>query len=431
MIQLNDLSGNQLHQLGEIIMGYQPFRDGFTNVLIGRIVWTRVSSAEWTNKLAVFKKGVLEMGEQIEDVFVDLAKPFDFNQDLAEKNVFKREFPNVRVTFYTLNYEKMYKTTVEDVALRSAFLSMGQMDNFIETTIRVLYTSMEQDEFCATVYMLGRSILNGGIRGVKVTDFTSNSNLGDLIATLKGTANYMGLLSRDYNRAGVYNVAETSDMYVLIDGMLDARVDVNVLANAFNMEKTEFIGRKITLGPWDKLDWERLDALFGQNPDYAHFTEQELAVLNSVGAVFVHRDFFQIYDRLTNMESIRNPEGRYWNYTLLTQKLYATSPFVNAVVFTKDNFSITDVDVQLDGTTVTTATCKKGRIVEFTADVSGTGVYNGAVLWTVSGAQESGTYMNGGTLRVASNETATTLTVTATSIADPDVSGTCTVTVTA
>jgi endo-1,4-beta-xylanase len=76
------------------------------------------------------------------------------------------------------------------------------------------------------------------------------------------------------------------------------------------------------------------------------------------------------------------------------------------------------------------AIVSKGGTRTFTATVSGTNNPAQTVTWSVDTPHVTGTRMNGGTLTVAANETATTLTVRATSTQDTGKSGTATVSVT-
>ena len=77
--------------------------------------------------------------------------------------------------------------------------------------------------------------------------------------------------------------------------------------------------------------------------------------------------------------------------------------------------SITGVSIAPESAAV-----EKGGEQQFTATVTGTGAYNQAVIWSVSGNEASGTAIsNNGLLLVDDNETAASLTVTATAIGDP------------
>ena len=419
MIQIQDTNTNTLHTIGQIVTEYKPTRNAFLDTLINRIAMVLVTSRTWDNPWSVFKRGTMDLGETIEEVFVNIARPFDFNPDIAEKQIFRREFPDVRVTFHRLNYQKFYKVSISQQQLRTAFLAWSGISDLVTRIIDSLYTAMNYDEYITMKYMLCRAILNGGIGGYKGTDFTDNSNLGDLIASVRGTVNNMEFLSPKYNSAGVMNASGRGDVYCFIDTYLDARVDVSVLAAAFNMDRATFAGRRILIDGWANHDMDRLGQLFGNDPDYTPFTADELAVLGGIGAVVADRDLWMVFDTLLEMENINNGEGLYYNYWLHCWRLFSLSPFANAVAFTKDTFSITGVSVtQADGSAVP-ATIAKGGSLQLAATVEGTGTFNGAVTWGMAGAEQSGTYLMGGTLRVATDETAATLFIRATSIADP------------
>ena len=431
MIQIQDTSSNGIHSIGRIITEYKPYRNAFADTLVNMFAFVIVTSRTWDNPWSVFKRGTMDLGETIEEAFVNIARPFDFNPDTAEKHVFRREFPDIRVTFHNLNYQKFYKVTISEQQLRTAFMSWQGITDLVTRIIDSLYTAMNYDEYITMKYMLCRAILNGGIGGYKVTDFTSNSNLGDLVASVRGTVNNMEFLSPKYNSAGVMNAVRRGDVYCFLDTMLDARVDVNVLASAFNMDRAEFTGRRILIDGWDKHDTARLNELFGDDPDYVAFTSDDLAVLAGVGAVVADRDIWMVFDNLLEVEDIRNGEGLYYNYWLHCWRTFSMSPFACAIAFVKDNFSVSTVTIKAaDGTSDPTTTVRKGGSVQYAAVVSGSGSYNGAVTWSLTGQQESGTYIMGGTLRVATNETATYLTLTATSVADSTKTGSITISVT-
>lgn len=430
-IQIQTTTTEGLHQIGQLITEYQPYRNAFIDTLINRVAMVIVTSKTWNNPWSVFKRGTLDLGETIEEVFVNIARPFDFNPDKAEKEVFKREFPDVRVTFHKLNYMKYYKVTISQQQLRTAFLAWSGITDLVTRIVDSLYTGMNYDEYIVMKYMLCRAVLNGGIGGYKVADFTSPSNLGDLIASVKGVVNSMEILSNKYNSAGVMNAIERGDVYCIIDTFLDARVDVNVLASAFNMDKTEFVGRKILIDGWANHDTARLALLFENDDNYTPFTSEELETLSGIGAIVCERDLWMVFDALQEMENINNGQGLYWNYWLHVWRLFSISPFAQAVVFTKDTFTVTFVIIKnADHTNIDGAlTIPKGGSKQFAAEIQGTGTFNDAVTWSLSGAEASGTYIMGGTLRVATDETARTLTLKATSIADPSHSGTLSITV--
>ena len=55
----------------------------------------------------MFKKGMVEFGECIEEVFVNMGKGFEFEGEVGEWNVLKGEIGDVGSGFEIMKYEKL------------------------------------------------------------------------------------------------------------------------------------------------------------------------------------------------------------------------------------------------------------------------------------------------------------------------------------
>ena len=126
-----DATQESVREIGSIIMQYPQLQNEFLSALVNRIGRVIITSKMYENPWSMFKKGMLEYGETIEEIFVNIAKPFEFDPAVAESNVFKREIPDVRATFHIMNYQKYYKTTVQNDQLRRAFLSWSGITDLI------------------------------------------------------------------------------------------------------------------------------------------------------------------------------------------------------------------------------------------------------------------------------------------------------------
>ena len=176
-------------------------------------------------------------------------------------------------------------------------------------------------------------------------------------------------------------------------------IDLDVLAVAFNMEKAEFMGNIITV-----------DSFPNEN----------------IQAIVMDKDLPMIFDNLFEMTDFWNAKTLNWNFWLTVFQTYSLSPFVNAVAIVANapTPSITSVAVE-----PATATVNKGGNTQFTANVVAVGGANKGVTWSVEGGLSGTTIDANGKLVVASGETASSLTVKATSIFDPSKVGSATVTV--
>lgn len=158
-----------------------------------------------------------------------------------------------------------------------------------------------------------------------------------------------------------------------------------------------------------------------------------MADLNEIPVSIVGRDFFQFYKWAfdNSGEGLRktdffNPQSLKMTHWLHTWSVVSSSPFENAVCFTKDAQGVTSVTVS-----PSTATVSKGQNLELSATVVTTGFANKAVYWSVDSTSyaDGVRISDGGKLIIPTTATVTSVTVTATSIYDNTVTGTATITV--
>lgn len=411
-----------IRTIGAIIMDSPSLQNEFLNALYNRIGRVIVESKQWDNPWALFKKGVLEFGETIESVFVDMAKPFQYDPAVAENTIFKREIPNVRATFYVMNYQKFYKSTIQNNDLKMAFLSWDGITDLISKIVESMYTAANYDEFQVMKYMLAKQILIGRLYPADI----DTSDIHTAVANIKAISNKITFQSRKYNVAGVATHTKKENQMVLMNADFDATVDVSVLASAFNMDKAEFMGKRILVESFGDIDNARLAELFADDPTYVALTDAELLALDAIPCIVVDEDYFQIYDNLNEFTEDYNGEGLYWNYWYHVWKTFGVSPFANAIMFLSATPTITSVTVS-----PATAVCDPAQNVTFSATVVTTNFAPQSVNWSVdsTAAGLGVTVDGGGTVYVPSDVDDIAITVTATSTFDSTKTDTATLTV--
>ena len=410
-----------IRTIGAIIMDYPALQNEFLNALVNRIGRVMLTSKMYSNPIAFFKKGVLEYGESIEEIFVNIAKVQEFNPEIAEQEVFKRVVPDVRAAFHIMNYQKFYKATVTQEQLKQAFLSWDGVTDLIARIVDSMYTGANYDEFLVMKYLLARHILDGRVYPVTVPTVTAE-NAKAIITTVKGVSNKLTFMNSDYNPAAVRTFTDKSDQYMIVNSVFDATMDVNVLASAFNMDKAEFLGHRVLIDGFGDLDVARLGEIFAGDPTYNEPSKDELAALNAIPAVIVDKDWFMVFDMLTQFTEQYNGQGLYWNYFYNVWKTFSVSPFANSVLFVPGTPSVTSVTVS-----PTTATVQKGGSVSLSAVVATEYFAPQTVVWTSSAADVK--VSAAGVVTVDADASSTTATITATSAFDGTKKATCTVTV--
>lgn len=408
-----------IRRIGEIIMQYTPLQNEFLNALVNRIARVIITSKMYSNPLSMFKKGLIDFGESIEEIFVNIANPHQYDVEESENKVFAREIPDVRAAFHTLNYKKFYKQTIQNKDLNQAFLSWDGITDLISKIVNAMYTAANYDEFVTTKYMLAKAILDGRLSAITVD---ANDAKG-AVTKIKGVSNALTFMSNNYNVAGVQTFTDKDDQYLLVNSQFDSEIDVEVLASAFNMSKAEFMGHRILIDGFGTLDVARLNALFKDDPNYEEPSPATLTALNAIPAVLVDKNFFMIFDNMFEFTENYNGQGLYWNYFYHTWKTFSMSPFANALVFVPAVPSVTSVTVS-----PTEITCKKGQSVQLSVTVETKNYAPKTVKWKSD--TDGVTVDINGHVTVSTSVTQKSAVITAISTYDNTKSGSCTVTIT-
>lgn len=317
-------------KVGEVIYGTPAFSNYFISALINRIALVRVRSANFNNMYKELKKGYLEFGETVEEVFVNIAKARDFSVEKAEAREFKRTIPDVRSAFHAMNWRVQYPITIEDMELRQAFLSINGVQDLIAKLVDSIYNANEYDEYLLFKYLMIKAISHGKMYPVSIGDGT---DMHEAAVQYRGMSNNLEFMNSKYNDAGVRTTTRKDDQYIFMDAFYNAKYDVNVLASAFNMDKATFMGHLKLIDSWNTFDNERFDIIRANSDGLEEVTADELALMADVKAVLIDKEWFQIYDNLDKMTEQYCASGMYWNYFYNVWKTISSSPFSNAIVF--------------------------------------------------------------------------------------------------
>ncbi|MBQ1758081.1 MAG: hypothetical protein IIZ94_00225, partial [Prevotella sp.] len=325
--EINDT--RDIPRVGEIIYGYPNLSNYFLNALLNRIALVRVKSAVFNNAYAELKKGYLEFGETVEEVFVQIAKAREFSAEKAEVRELKRSIPDVRSAFHTMNWRVQYPVTIQDEDLRAAFTNVQGVQDMIARIVDSIYTAAEYDEYLLFKYLIIKAIAHGKMYPVGIAD----GDMKNAAVKFRAMSNQLGFMSSKFNASGVTTTTPKADQYIFMDSEYNASYDVNVLASAFNMDKADFMGRLMLIDDFKTFDNERFSEIRANSDMIEEVTAAELALMADVKAVLVDREWFQMYDNNNKFTEKFVASGMYWNYFYNVWKTVSYSPFSNAIVF--------------------------------------------------------------------------------------------------
>ena len=407
-----------IQNAGAAICAFQPRMNEFISSLINRIAKVIVTSKMYSNPWAFAKKGTLEFGETVEEIFVNIANAVPFQPENAYAENFKRNIPDVRSAFHAMDLQTYYPVTISEQQLRQAFVSMDGVTDLIARIVNSLYSAMNYDEFIMMKYTIAVLAYGGSIATVVQNE---NDTKADVKA-IKKVSNAFRFMTTNYNISGVANFSDVTDQYIITTADFDADMDIDVLASAFNLSKAEFMGRRVMVDSFGFNDGEiaRLKNLLAKDST-VNLTELPniSTAMTTVKAVIMDRDFFQIYDNLTQFTENYVGSGLYWNEFLHVWRTYSASPFANVAMLIPTAPTITSVNV--NGEDAPSA----GHMYTYLANVSATAFANKGVTWSVSegvGAAGTVTIDELGRLHT-SEDAAGKWTVKATSVFDSTKSG--------
>lgn len=377
-----------IRSAGKAILAFQPRMNEFVNIA-NRIAVVAVTSKMYENPWAFMKKGTVEFGETIEEVFVNMVKAEPFDAPNSPSNVFKRRLPDVRTMFHAMDLQTKYVVTISYQQLKQAFLSANGVVSLIQDIIRQVYTAARYDEFIMMKYTFAQMYLSGSVNVQNYTPITNAATSTEFVKNVKKLTGKFGFMSSEYNIAGVPNYSLPEDIYCVMTTDTAANVDVDVLANAFNLDKVTFIGRQVLVDSFSFNDGElnRLDMLLAKDPNYTRPSTDDLTALSSIGAIICDRNFPQFYDNLDMYTEQYNADGLSWNEFYHVWRTYSASPFSNVVFLATSLASVTSItyDARSINYTAHTSTPPPGSITQYFAVFSGEGVaYNRGITYTIN-----------------------------------------------
>lgn len=427
--------GESIEPIGKIIVNNQRYRNAFINT-VNLIGLTVIKRNGWENPWDFTKRGELSFGQQIREIVNDLCNVYDYNKEFDVKDGFlKTAVPNVFNYIHEVNFQKFYKTTTSDSQIAMAFINEDSLFTFIDDCIRMLYESLQYDTFIVDKYMLCRRILDGTMTSINIANF-ANKTTREIVADMKNISNKMTFRSNKYNPAAIRRATSFDNQITIVNTEFDSKITTEVLATSYFRNDAEMRTQLKLIDSFAEHDTERLKELLLDA--YEEFTEDEIAQLKTIPAVIISREWFMDYDYLLDTQSstkqteFYNPATLENNHFLHAWRVFSTSPFENAAVFTSDIPSVVSVTLNPSESSISA-----GQSLQLTANVETNGFANKAVIYSItknSGEKQGKvTVDQNGLVKIPSDydttQVAPQIEITATSIYDNTKTATASITV--
>jgi len=322
---------DNIAEVGNPILKYSVVQNEFITELMDRIALTMVTSKIARNPLRALKKGSIPLGQDVQDIFINMAKGEAFDKDSTD--LLKNAPSDVKAVYYRRNRRDKYSVSISYDMLRSAFVSYKDLEKMLTGLVNSLYSGDEQDEFLYMKNLVTDAVKRGIVKCQKVTEPTDEASGKQFVKKLRTFANWFKFPSSRYNmfktyaqQEGISNPTDVitwapmSSLVLLVKTEILANNDVEVLASAFNMSKAEFLGRVI---------------------DVDHFDDE-----GKIQCILCDEAFFQVWDNLTTMGTFQNDDTLTRKYILHRWETLAVSPFANAVCFVTDEIPPSKINAE-------------------------------------------------------------------------------------
>lgn len=396
---------------------YQAVQESFFG-LLKQIAYVATVTRTFNNPLAQLEGENMPLGWAGEETYINpvQGRQFDVN-DFA--GILQKYEADVKVQYLTINMDLQYPVTLTRDKIRTAFNSWRDLEEFINGIVNALYNGAYIGMFNYTKALISSAFKENKAQYIKVTTPSDEATGKAFIKKLRELYTLFQLPSQSYNawaKVGgngkpVTTWCAPEDIVVMLRADIVATVDVDVLAAAFNMDKTNFIGRLITVDNFDVYADDGEKVYDGQH------------ILGFIG----DKAWFKIKQQDMALDMWFNPNNRSWQYYLNVVRMYNYSLFANGVIIANDDPVVDATAVAVDKATVSVA---EGATATVTATL--TPFTSTAVITAASSAEGKATVaVTGNTITITGVDAGSaTITVTATNSDNTTATATIAVTVT-
>lgn len=325
----------------------------FMNVLVQRIVYTQVDIKLFNNPLRVLEGDRIPLGSIGQELFINPAKGRKFNVDDFAGLLAKYE-ADVKVQYHHLNSDLQYCVTITRAKLKDAFVSWSTLENFIDGLTQSLYNGAYIDQYNMTKGLVSSAYASNQVKVEVVSAPSSEANAKAFITKAREYFLNMQTPSSRFNawrQVGGYGRdiltwSNPEDIVFLLRNDIASYIDVNVLASAFNIDKSVLMGNIIYVNDFDEYDNEGTKIFDG----------------SAIVGMIADKSWFRIKEQETTMDEFYNANNRTWQYYLNVVRMYSYSLFSNAVVFATSAPQVSITSMTPSTTEITVEASETGKV---------------------------------------------------------------------
>lgn len=384
--------------LGLAISNWIPLQNAFIPHALNTLGLEIVIMNQWENKFKIFKSD-LPVGDTVTTKDTQLLEVEDYDIAEGQRDVFKIRAPKVQQHYHIVNSKKKIVVTVSPSEFQLAVTAPYGIQALLNNILSKINLTAEVLDYNYFLALFLKGYQSGWGYSVAVPTITDDITGKNVLQLIKTYAAYLTYPTNRYNPSGMDTVTPLESQVIIMDEATYAGITTQVYSSVFNDRWAILANRIFTVD---------------------HFPEQ----MGNVTALLVDERIFQVYNSLTLMRDIDNPSNLTRNVFLHLWNMYSLDPKLNFIIFKDTGTTVTALTIE----DPTYPTIEKGHSYKLNAIATGTNAVVTAS-WTVTGNTSNLTYMiDDGVLVIGTDETATSLVVTATSNVNKSVSASKTIT---
>lgn len=317
----------------------------FFDMLVQRIIYTAIEVKSFNNPLKMLEGDRMPLGAVGQEIAFNPAKARKFNVDDFAGLLAKYE-SDVKVQYMHLNSDLQYCVTYTRAKIKDAFTSWDNLNSFVDGIIQTLYNGAYIDHFRMTKELVSTAYVGNNVQFRIITEPTDADKAKAFVKYARELYMNMRFPSSEFNaweKVGGYGRAlltwtNPEDIVFLIRTDILALIDVEVLASAFNMSKTDLMGRILPVDNFDVYDGT--DKIYDGS-----------SIIGFMG----DKAWFRIKEQEMTMDEFYNPNNRTWQAYLNDVRMYAYSLFANGIVFCTEAPSVDATAIAFDKSSITVA----------------------------------------------------------------------------
>ena len=304
-------------------------RNKFIQSLVNRIAYTKFVMDYFENPLQELAGDDLPLGAIGSEIYVNPARGRVYNIDDFAGLLAKYE-ADVKSEYTEINFDVQYPVTIIRKELEKAFVSWGDFESFLMGISTSLYNGAYIDDYKYTKRLITNAYRGNAVQ-MEVVTFAGSTPTADELKSLTARLRqaYLDFMvpSTKYNawkKVGGYGKSIVSwskpeNIVVFVSNAMASILDVDVLANAFNIDKSSLLGRVYYVEDFDLVGEDGTVEYDGSN----------------IIALIADKRWFKIREKDMFMDEFYNANNRSWQSYLNVIKAFNFSLFANALMLVK------------------------------------------------------------------------------------------------